>query len=195
MHGNRLNPPMEDHQLWSEIRDNSEDAFKTLFYRYYEQLVAFAYRLVENESLAKDIGQEVFVKVWDRRSSLDIKDSVRAYLLRAARNTALNHLKKKRFAAIEDQLEPEDSNAGALQQLQAVDLDKGIQAAINGLPAACKTVFLLKHFEGLSLKEIARELEISPKTVENQLTKARKIIMNYIKPMLTIVFFITSIPS
>lgn len=178
---------MEDQQLWQEIQNDNESAFKRLFFKYYEEMVAFAERMVGNEVIAKDIAQDVFVKIWDRRAKLDIRESLRAYLLRATRNTSLNNLRNKRYLSFEDHQEPEDTSADIQGKLQANDLENFIQQAIAKLPPGCRTVFLLKQIEGLSLKEIANELDISTKTVENQLTKARKMITKYLKPVLLII--------
>lgn len=180
---------MEDQQLWQEIQKNNESAFKRLFFRYYEEMVAFAERMVGNEDIAKDIAQDVFVKIWDRRAKLDIRESLRAYLLRATRNNSLNNLRSKRHLSFEDHQEPEDTSANVQEKLQAYDLENFIQQAIAKLPPGCRTVFLLKQIEGLSLKEIANELNISTKTVENQLTKARKMISQYLKPVLLLMLF------
>ena len=175
---------MDDLELWEQIRKGDEQAFKGLFVKYYSQLVAFAHHLVGNESSAKDIAQDVFVKIWNRKTSLDIKENIRSYLLQATRNTAINLLKKRQRLAYDEYPDLEDMTPNAQDHLQAGDMERSIRKAIEALPAACRTVFLLRRVEGLSLKEIATELQISVKTVENQLTKARKSLVQQLQPMM-----------
>ncbi len=182
---------MEDRELWSAIQAGKEEAFKDLFYQYFSEMVNWAYHYVRDEAIAKDMAQDVFFKIWDRRKMLLIRDRIKPYLLQATRNNCLNYLKRKKNPAIEDHPEPEDNNPDAQEILQSKDLEKQIQKAIENMPDACRTIFLLRRTEELSLKDIARELQISPKTVENQLTKARKIVLRYLKPVLILagIFF------
>ena len=184
-HGIAYQNTMDDIDLWEEIRKGNEQTFKELFVKYYPQLVLFAHHLVGNESSAKDIAQDVFVKIWNQKADLKIKENIRSYLLKATRNTALNLLKKRQRLAYDEYPDLEDRTPSAQDYLQAGDLEKSIRKAIDALPPACRTVFLLRRMEGLSLKEIAAELQISVKTVENQLTKAQKSIMHHLKPMMS----------
>jgi RNA polymerase sigma-70 factor (ECF subfamily) len=121
---------------------------------------------------------------------LQIKDSLKAYLHRAIRNTCINHLQKKKLVPIEEQTDRVDHAPSIQQQLQSIDLEKMVQVAISKMPEACRTIFLLRRMDELSLKEIASELNISTKTVENQLTKARKILAQYLKAVLILVLIL-----
>lgn len=179
---------MEDRELWTAIQAGREEAFKTLFYRYYGEMVHTASRFIRDDAVAKDVAQDVFVKIWDRRKSLPVPDRVKSYLFQALRNHCLNYLKKKRLLFLEDQPEPEDGNHSVPEILYSRDMETQIERAIETMPPACRTIFLLRRTEELSLKEIARALQISTKTVENQLTKARKILIRYLKPILVLIW-------
>ena len=181
---------MNDLELWHKVQSGSEEAFQQLFYRHHPDLVNRAYHYLRDEESAKDLAQDLFVKLWHQRQDLQIKDSLKAYLHRAVRNKCINHLQKKKHLAIDDQTEHEDSAPSAQQQLQSIDLEQMVQSAISKMPEACRTIFILRRMDELSLKEIAKELRISPKTVENQLTKARKILAQYLKPLLHLVWIL-----
>ena len=168
---------MHADDLWPAIRKDNEKAFKEAFYLYYPGAVALASRFIQDQSMAKDLAQDVFFKLWDKRSSIQIRKDLKAYINQSIRNACLNHLKKhKRLLAWEDHYEVEDHSPDMLAILKSQDLQKVVDQAINTMPAACRTVFLLRRMEGLSIKEIAKHLNISPKTVENQITKAGKIL-------------------
>jgi RNA polymerase sigma-70 factor (ECF subfamily) len=129
--------------------------------------------------------QEVFVELWRKRESLDIHTSLRAYLRRAAINRALNYLKanqKLDFDAAEQLVYLADTSE---QDIAAQDRqqsrEQALHAAIETLPEKCRAVFSLSRFEQLSHREIAERLGISVKTIENQITKAMKVMREALK--------------
>jgi len=179
---------MEESHLWDLIRAGREEAFKELFHTNFRMMVHCAYRYVQDESIAKDMAQDVFVKIWDRRGKLQLHGSVKSYLLQATRNNCLNFLKKRKLLDIDAHMEPFANQHSIQEELQADDLQKIISHAIGKMPPACRAVFLMRRSEELPVKAIAEAMKISPKTVENQLTKARKILAKYLKPILTMIW-------
>lgn len=157
---------------------------------YFSEMVHWAHQFVQDEGIAKDMAQDVFVKLWDQRVRLKVRGKLRPYLLQSTRNNCLNFLKKKKTATLDDNLTLSDCSHGVQKELEAKDLEGAVRTAIDSLPDACRTVYLMRSTEELPLKEIAKVLNISPKTVENQLTKARKIIMAHLKPLLTLLILI-----
>lgn len=93
-------------------------------------------------------------------------------------NRALNHLRDQKIRFAEEDAAPvqESYLAGAQQLIEAEQLQSRIDQAIDGLPARCRVIFVLSRFEELSYKEIAEHLDISPKTVENQIAKALRLL-------------------
>lgn len=181
---------MNDLDLWQKIQNGDESAFKSLFYHYHPTLVNLAYSYINDEATAKDLAQDVFVQIWQKRKDLHIRENLRGYLIRAVRNQCINHLKKKKAISL-NELEPAtDPDPDGQERLHLQDLRKKVQLAISHMPEACRAVYLLRRMEGLSLKEIARELNISTKTVENQLTKAHKILINFIRPVLAALYIL-----
>jgi RNA polymerase sigma-70 factor (ECF subfamily) len=116
------------------------------------------------------------LELWRRREQITITESLRAYLLRATRNRALNQL---RHANVTRRAEPmlvgeESMNATGASQLVARELRDALTAAVAELPPACREVFQLSRSQGLRYSEIASTLGISVKTVESQMGKALK---------------------
>lgn len=166
----------EQENSWNAVSQGDVSAFEQMYHRYYADLLRLSYRYVADEPTAKDIVQDLFLSIWEKRNSLTIRGSIRSYLLTACRNSSLNHLKRK--ASKWEELDNHDtltsSATGADEDMAGKEMQLLIQEALSKLPPRCKTVFLLKREEGLTLRQIADQLEISPKTVENQMTRALK---------------------
>lgn len=168
-------------QQWlAALRAGDENALRRIFDRYYPSLLNDVYRIVPDEDTCQDLAQEVFVELWRKRVELDIRISLRAYLRRAALNKALNHLKtSKRFLldAPERLANTADDSARDIRhKLEQENIESALHAAIETLPEKCRLVFSLSRFEQLSHREIAEQLGISIKTIENQITKAMKML-------------------
>ncbi len=168
-------------QQWlTALRAGDENALRQIFDRHYPLLLGDIYRIVPDNDTCQDIAQEVFVELWRKRSELDIHTSLRAYLRRAAVNKALNFIKTNRRFVYD---EPEtlantaDFSARDISRKEEQEtLETALHAAIETLPEKCRVVFSLSRFEQKSHREIADQLGISVKTIENQITKAMKIL-------------------
>ncbi len=136
-----------------------------------------AIRVVKDQSTAEDIVQEVFYELYRKKETLKI-DSLKAYLSRAVFNRSINYVKGRREIVesnddtVVDRVETYDSQ----DQMEYNELENYINKIIDTLPEKCRLVFVLSRFEQLSYKEIAQRLDISVKTVENQMSKALKIL-------------------
>lgn len=167
--------------IWlAALREGSEKALQSIFDQHYPLLLGDIYRILPDEDTCKDLAQEVFVELWRKRSELEIHTSLRAYLRRAAVNRALNHLKVQRRTVLDDAEKFADAPDNSEQELSIQEnqekMEKALFAAIETLPEKCRAVFSLSRFENLSHKEIAEKLGISVKTIENQITKAMKVL-------------------
>ena len=126
---------------------------------------------------AEEIVQSTFVKFWEGRGEIRIQSSVKGYLVAAVRNNCLNQLKHiniREEYKIHNQRELENTQVTVDEEMEAYELEEKIRASINELPEARKKIFLLSRYEGLKYKEIAEQLNISVKTVENQMGSAIK---------------------
>lgn len=182
--------PTTDHhdkELLDLLERNSEKAIELLFRKYYSYLVKAILRIVPKENIAEDLAQDVFFELWKKRNTLKINISFKAYISRAGRNKALNFIRDKKIKWDDaDELEVMESSLGDVNEnLQAEDLQALIDKSINELPEKCRLVFSLSRFEEMSYKEIAEQLGISIKTVENQISKALKQLRAKLEPYLS----------
>lgn len=186
-----LTSPTEETVL-AALAQGEEWALDNLFRAHYTYLCQAVFRVIGDRSLAEDLVQEVFYELWRKRSSLTINQSLRAYLKRAAVNRTLNYIRDQRLIVDDESAMPFEvasAQIGALQQLEAEELEVQIESAIRDLPERCRLVFGLSRFEEMSNKEIAAHLDISVKTVENQMTKALRLLREKLSPYITILLF------
>lgn len=160
------------------IRNGEEEAFKEMFRAYYPKLCGFAADYVNSVDRARDIVQDVFLKIWDCRDEWVIRSSLSSYLYQAAKNRALNEIRQTESK--QDAEKHLKHNTTALAQRTAEDnfhmeeLSKDVEAAIAELPDRRRRAFLLHRRHGFTYKEIAQIMEIAPKTVENHIGRALK---------------------
>ncbi len=166
--------------LLTALSQGDEAALRQIFDRYYGALLGQVYRIIPDEDSCQDLVQEVFVELWRKRADLDIHTSLQAYLRRAAVNRALNHLKTQRKVQLQESEQwaaTADTSVADIHQLEKQEsLEAALHRAIELLPEKCRLVFSLSRFEHMSHREIAEKLDISVKTIENQITKAMKIL-------------------
>lgn len=169
-----------DQECLARMAANDERALRLLFDRYYPRVLTSVRRLIADVDTCQDIAQEVFVELWQRRATLDVHTSLGAYLSRAAVNRALNFIKQNKRYLLEESEEQAriaDDTPIQMEQMAAQeDRTQALYTAIEKLPEKCRIVFTLSRFEELSHKEIAEQLGISVKTIENQITKAMKVL-------------------
>lgn len=177
----------QDYQaLWARLRANDQAALQTIFRDHYPMVYRSILRIVTDEAMAEDLAQEVFVRLWEKRHQLEIRGSLKGYIRRMAINESLGYLRKhKKYTITEVQEQHSPSIISGEDAYLDGELADQIQAAIETLPPRCKTVFVLSRFEELSYREISERLDISPKTVENQISKALKLMRTALKGYLT----------
>ncbi|WP_143307650.1 RNA polymerase sigma-70 factor [Chitinophaga vietnamensis] len=159
------------------IHEGSRQIFTYVYERHFRELAITAWRYVKDAGIAQELVQEVFIRIWEQPSLLNENGALRAYLYRAVINHCLNYLKKekniaKHHSAIAETLS--DSYLHHLQEEQ--ELKVMIYQEIEKLPPQCRKVFKMSRFDGLRYREIAEQLGISEKTVENHIINALKIL-------------------
>lgn len=171
----------QEEKYWLErLKEGDEAALRKIFDAYYSDLSTRIFRIIPDPDTCQDIAQDVFVELWNKRSSIEIHSSLGAYLNRAVINRALNYLKARNRGIIDDSAElPEAADISvniSVAPDQNEDMESRLHRAIEKLPERCRAIFILSRFEDLSHREIAERLEISVKTIENQITKAMKLL-------------------
>jgi len=147
-----------------------ERAFESLFRAYYGRLVVFARKYIVDRDLAESLVQAVFVKLWEKRTVLNI-EKPSAYLMVAVRNHCLNELKQQKIMV------SVDSDAGQLsdmteEELPSEELIDKVHEVISEMPPQRKKIFYMNRFEGMKYKDIAKNMGLSVKTIEAQMGKA-----------------------
>jgi RNA polymerase sigma-70 factor, ECF subfamily len=158
-------------------------SFEELFRQQYGFVCQVVHRYIGDKSRVEDIAQELFSELWQKKDSIIIHTSIPAYLRRMAISRALNYIrdsKKYNWDELDATSESVQNSvtqaATVIQSLEESELKRIIDKSIAGLPEKCRIVFLLSRNDELSYAEISRELNISMKTVENQIGKALKLL-------------------
>ncbi|HMI04725.1 MAG TPA: RNA polymerase sigma-70 factor [Pedobacter sp.] len=156
-----------------------DETFEHLFKAHYKELHAYAGVMLRDADMAEEIVQGMFLKFWEKRELLNIQTSIKAYLYKCVYNDSMNYLKHEKvktkyhdFAAYTMNNEHEPASS----RVELTELEIKLQKALNELPEACRTIFQMSRFEELKYREIAEQLGLSIKTVENQMGKALKIL-------------------
>lgn len=156
--------------------------FEELYKQFHPELVAFAMYYIKSENDSLEIVNDVFLSVWKKKDQLKLDSSLKSYLYTSVKNTCFNFLKKRGLSLvnIDDQEEKSDQSQTS-DFIEVKESVAHIHKVLKMLPPKCKHVFLLSRVAGFSNKEIAALLEVSIKTVENQMTKALKIFRENLK--------------
>lgn len=156
-------------------------AFNTLFREYSVRLYRFSYGYLKSEAESEELVQEVFIKIWEKRKEIREETSFRSYLFTIAFNIIKKHFRRKYQCS--EYFKSEIYNDLDLQtsdQITYDSLQQFIVKLVDQLPERRKEIFIKSRFEGKNVREIAEELKISHKTVENQLTDALKFIRTHL---------------
>lgn len=165
-----------DSELVALLTQDGETVIDVIFRKYYSFLCKSVYRIIPDTQITEDLAQEVFYELWKKRAQLKITTSLKAYLKRAALNKALNYIRDQKidFRNAPAKEEIESKTVSIIQEIAANKLQQEIDSAIDQLPERCRLVFVLSRYEEMTYQQIANQLGISIKTVENQMSKALK---------------------
>ena len=169
----------QDRRIATAIRQGDAAVFEQLFRQWYAGLVAYGRRFLDNPADAEEAVQDLFCQLWEKRADFDPHVSLRSYLFTAIRNRCYNRIehfkvRQKSESEVAEGIEARGRTNDPGQLLEGRELEDRIAAAIGDLPERCRQVFVLSRYEGKKYKEIAQELDISPRTVEVQVGKALK---------------------
>lgn len=157
-----------------------------MFRCYYKELCRFAITFVNHTDDAEDVVQKCFISLWENRKRMTTPDNEKSFLYKTVYNACLNCIRNNTsrqnnylnyFLALNSDNNDTDKETNP-------EIQRKINLAIENLPAKCRQIFILNKIEGLTQSEIADYLEISPKTVENQVANAISKLRIELKPIL-----------
>jgi RNA polymerase sigma-70 factor (ECF subfamily) len=170
--------------LINDLSSGKEEGYKYLYEKYYAYLCSYAFRILANREESKEVVQEIFIKIWNGREKLPKINNIEAYLIKAVKNEAVNHLKKQKNDDHEKQelmILLKTKELGSEDMIYKKEVADEMDKAINTLSDKTKEAFVLKRLEGKSLKEVASIMNISEKGVERNITRALKELKKVLK--------------
>lgn len=183
---------LSEQEIIGAIREGNERIFEEIFRKYYQSLCNYANSILKEMDEAEEVVQNLFLSIWEKRSDLEISISLKSYLYRAVHNHCLNRIKHLKVREEYQQYAVNFYDASYESVSQTVmknELETKIEEAIRKLPEQCRLIFRMSRFEELKYHEIAEQLELSPKTVENQIGKALKILRVELAEYLPLLLF------
>jgi RNA polymerase sigma-70 factor, ECF subfamily len=182
-----------DNYLLERISRDDEKAFEILFRTYYQDLCGFAARFVRRLDIAEELVQNTFINLWEKRKTLSIHTSFKAYIYKAIKNACINHYQSERPVTLYDDealLDDILRVPSFLDKIEENELRDAVNKAIELLPERRKQIYLLHRQEGLTYREIAHVLDISVNTVETQMMRALRSIRSHLSHFLLSVLYI-----
>ncbi|MFY0671993.1 MAG: RNA polymerase sigma-70 factor [Bacteroidia bacterium] len=180
----------EDSLLVSAISNGSYNAFEKVFKSYYNQLCAFAIGFLKDKDATEELVQQVFFNYWEKREQIKIQTSIKAYLYQSVRNASFNALKHEQVKA-QAHIELSQTDEGEIDyDIEQNEMAIAINNAVEKMPAERRRIFKLSKYEDKKYREIAAELDISIKTVENQMGKALKFLRTELAHLVSLIIFL-----
>jgi RNA polymerase sigma-70 factor, ECF subfamily len=184
----RLPLPYHGPEWVERIRAGDEAAFEALFRALAPGLCALVTRYVRSRQVAEELVQDLFFDLWTRRAQLVIEQALTSYLYIAARNRALNYVKREQrvvpWSAAAAGRAPDDADPAAPDESELLDALE-LQDAIEHLPARCRLIFTLNRQQDMTYGEIATSLGLSIKTVETQMGRALRTLRERLRHLVT----------
>lgn len=142
-----------------------------------------------DEDDAREVVQKVFISLWEKRGEIDLSTSLKSYLFTSVHNRSLNVIRdRKKFSSEEVPELAGEWDVSA--QIESMELEEKINEALESLPEKCRQIFELNRFDGLKYSEIATQLGLSIKTVENQISKALRILREKLMKYMTLLLWL-----
>ena len=178
--------------ILNRMVEGDKEAFRFFFDKYYTDLCNLVNFYLHNPVISEEIVQDIYVYFWEKKENIKIDSSVKSYLIKASKNKSLNYLRdEKRKLNIHEQLTKVNEKEYSMTTENSMDarwLRDLINRSVDSLPPKCREIFILVKGKELSYKEIAEQLGISVKTVENQMGKALKNLREALRPYYNEIF-------
>ena len=179
---------IDEKTLINDVKDSNRISFQKLFYQFHDQLFRFVVYRVQDADIAKDITQETFLRIWEKRESLQPEKSFFSLLARISTNLCYDHFRYTEVRLRNKDRIPKFGKShfdNPEEVVQAKAIEEIIRKLVNEkLPQRCRVIFILSRIEGFSNQEISTKLSLSIRTVENQIYRALKILKKHMKKYL-----------
>jgi len=183
-----------DAEALLQMSDGNVAAYRFLFDHHFTDLCNFLLIYLHSKELSEEIALEIFTFIWEKRQSLQIKASFKSFLFSSAKNRAISLYRKEQkmiFASIDSMQSISYDDSSSQQLMENTELREIINTAIDKLPEKSKQIYQLAWEENLSHKEIAEQLGITPKTVENHVGIALRKLRESLNPYYQQIFMLT----
>ncbi len=180
---------MKDQNLLYQLSQGNPDAYEKLFEAYYQPLVVFGYKMINDMDLARDIVQEVIVNFYEKRKEIEIHTSLKSHLYQSVKNRCINHLKRESVIRVHHSnifSETQENEEMFYDIMEETELENRIYQVIQSLPNQCRKIFEMSRFHGCSNQDIADQLSISKRTVETQISNALKKLKSKLSSYITV---------
>ena len=186
---NTIDDERNERRLVGAAQNGDQQAFSRLVRQNQKRLFRLVYGLVGSFDAAEDIVQEAFVKAYAALKTFRLEYSFYPWLATIARHLAYNYIqreeKKESLDSLQEKgFDPQSTDLGPLAKLLDDEAQKRFYEAVKALPTQFRTVFVLRHFEGLDYTQIASYLKIPPGTVDSRLYRARQMLLEALKDLL-----------
>jgi RNA polymerase sigma-70 factor, ECF subfamily len=173
---------LEHHRLVQQIKEGNDESFREIFHAYYEGLCQYAFTLLRDMDDAEDVVQSMFLKIWEKRQELNINHTFKSYLYKAVYHQCVNQFDHRAVRLkFQERVTVDKSHRVQQPEVFPYELEERIVAVIKTLPKQCRTIFMMSRYQEMKYVEIAKELDISVNTIENQISKALRILREHFK--------------
>ena len=178
----------EDQILIEQLNASSMEAFSALYYKYAGMVFNFTRSILKDADICEDITQSCFALMWSRRASISPDGNLPAWLYVVARNAVFKEVRRQvtasKYLDYLSNNDNADSQENDLTERDTAVIMSEAEAAIAALPESRRKIYKMRFIEGLSVHEISERLDISPKTVETQIARAKNAIRQRISELL-----------
>lgn len=163
--------------ILNELQKGNERAFDFIFKEYYKPLSQFSYSFIKDQDKAESLVQEVLIKLWEKRESLNAIDNLLSYLMVMVRNISIDYLRKEKTSLkVYLKIKPEESVNTTEEQVSKNEFEEKVLKSVMKLPERCRIAFELSRFDSMTNKKIAEEMKISVKGVEALIGRSLKLL-------------------
>ncbi|CAM3357320.1 RNA polymerase sigma factor [Zobellia roscoffensis] len=167
-----MNNQISDKELFDKVKSGDQESFRQVYNRYFNDLYRHTFILLKDRQLAEDLIQELFIKLWERKATIEIHN-LKGYLTTALRHKVINAYRNNKYVELDETIIATLPSPHTVdKKLRENDLEFEFKKVLQKLPKKCRNVFYLSRIKMYKNREIAEELDISIRTVETHISNA-----------------------